>query len=127
MGADKSVQHTSNAPKIICQKFGISMKKGFIGRPWSVVPSISKDVLAIAYQPMFSPPTYPIHNSRLYGTSFIPLSWNIKYLMAKSYMYTEQLLANFDIIGKCSWLSFHKVRSGCVSSISHPHYPYTGP
>ena len=37
---DKSAKNTPNAPKFICpnclqkaQKFGISMKKGFIGRP----------------------------------------------------------------------------------------------
>ena len=39
-GADKSTESTPNAPKFIClnclskpKKFGISMKKGFIGRP----------------------------------------------------------------------------------------------
>ena len=40
MGADKLAKNNPNAPKCICpnclqkaQKFGISMKKGFIGRP----------------------------------------------------------------------------------------------
>jgi hypothetical protein len=35
MGADKLAENTPNAQKFICprQKFGISMKKGFIGRP----------------------------------------------------------------------------------------------
>ena len=35
MGADKSAENTPNVPKFVCpqaQKFGISMKKGFIGR-----------------------------------------------------------------------------------------------
>jgi hypothetical protein len=37
MGADKSAANTPNAPKFVCQKIGISMKKGFMGRPWSVL------------------------------------------------------------------------------------------
>jgi hypothetical protein len=39
MGADSSAQNTPNIPKVIhpispiAQKFGISLRKGFIGRP----------------------------------------------------------------------------------------------
>ena len=40
MGVDKSAENITNAPKFICpnclpnpQRFGIFMKKGFIGRP----------------------------------------------------------------------------------------------
>jgi hypothetical protein len=44
MGADKLAENTPNDPKIYlpnlsaqAQKFEISMKKGFIGRPYSVL------------------------------------------------------------------------------------------
>ena len=44
LGTDKSAKNTPIAPKFMCpnclpepKKFGISMKKGFIGRPYSVI------------------------------------------------------------------------------------------
>jgi len=33
LGADKLAENTPNVPNLSDQKFGISMKKGFIGRP----------------------------------------------------------------------------------------------
>ena len=43
MGADKLAENTPNAPKLICpnclpkiKKLRISVKKGFIGCPWSM-------------------------------------------------------------------------------------------
>ena len=56
MGADKWTENTPNAPKSYLpelsahgQKFRNSMKKGFIGRPWSVLFGISRSVACMAW------------------------------------------------------------------------------